>query len=188
VLAQVFKGDELATIEAIAADLKQANRSLTAVKLPGRSNTAQDTIAALNRSGDNVSTVLRNIASAAALGGGLATGHGKVGAALAVAGRIYGKAADTRLDIGQELVRQAMLEPSVARVLLSKAPPKAEPPVGLVVMLRRALLRSLGETAITSGLDAQKPQERRPAAPAPFSPFNAASGSLASLGALTGGQ
>jgi len=47
--ANSFRTPEYNLLKAIAADLRRSNRSLTAVKIPGQSNTAQDALPKLKK-------------------------------------------------------------------------------------------------------------------------------------------
>ncbi|MBK8085027.1 MAG: hypothetical protein IPK28_15055 [Devosia sp.] len=73
-----FDESDLRTLDAVAKDLQQANRSLTAVRIPGQSNTAQDTLAAAK--GDGPKTILAKllVASLASGGGTILVGGGPV--------------------------------------------------------------------------------------------------------------
>lgn len=124
VLAKVFTPEEIGALRAVSTDLQRANRTINATKLPGGSNTAQDT---LHRSAADGSILNRLVIEAAAataghavtnsVGGGFAAWLGtKVGASLRDAGL-------THVD---ELVKEAMLNPELARALLKKVPPKAQ--------------------------------------------------------------
>lgn len=124
-LGQVFTPEEMGTLDNIAADLKRANRSITAVRLPGGSNTAQDMHAVI--ANDPNSTVLdRAISEAAAAGAGGAVAHvpgailGALGAKVANAFRASG------LKKVDDLVSEAMLNPGLARDLLRRAPAQAD--------------------------------------------------------------
>lgn len=116
-----FTEGELDLMDAVALDLQQANRSIAAVKLPGGSNTAQDVLA--TRAGDTPATMLTRIALASAgsgagagiLGGPLAGAAATLGTALVGALRQQG------LSKVDDLVRDAMLNPEIARLLLMKA-------------------------------------------------------------------
>lgn len=140
-LGQVFNPEEMGTLDAIAADLNRANRSITAAKLPGGSNTAQDMHSII--SNDPNSTVLDHaISEAGAASAGAMVGHlpgallGGMGAKVANAIRASG------LRKVDDLVTQAMLNPDLARALLRKAPSSADSgqSVALASRLRRIAL------------------------------------------------
>jgi len=135
-LRQVFSPEELDSWRAIAQDLKRANRSVTAVKLPGQSNTPQDLAAAAKHG--NSPTLLHLLLAA---GGKLA---GKLAAPVAgymLEGSMTGAAAGIAFNYGasllararaagianaNDLVVQAMLNPPLARTLLMKASKSAD--------------------------------------------------------------
>lgn len=120
-LRLIFSTEEVDNIEAIAADIQRAKRSENAVRLPGGSNTAQDTVGR-GVGASAVRTVLDTLA--AGLGGflgPLGAGAGVISSELAQAARRVGI---NRVD---DLVTQAMLHPSIARRLLAKVPPKGLP-------------------------------------------------------------
>lgn len=140
-----FSSDQLDTMAAIAKDLQQTNRSIASVKLPGGSNTAQDTFA-IGKT-DNAPTILAKMIGASAVTGG-ATGlvlgpmvGVPVGAGTAILGA-FRQAGIQRVD---DLVEQAMLNPPMARLLLQNAtkPNLRLVEVNLAQMLRRATAMSL---------------------------------------------
>lgn len=120
-LGQVFDSKEMANIQAIADDLHRANRSITAIKLPGGSNTAQDILAA-KRAGGEPSKLRRIVYDTLAGGVGFGT-SGPVGALAAGLGTHALQAArEAGLQRVDQLVAKAMLDPDFARELLMKAP------------------------------------------------------------------
>jgi hypothetical protein len=144
VLKRIFSDTELQRMEAVAADLQRANRSIAAVKLPGGSNTVQDALAV--GKGDSGKPMLTKIIlSAAASTGaaGLAVGPG---AALAVLG---GGAVMALRQAGintiDDLVRDAMLHPDRAALLLYKG--QFKPGTGPAV----ALAKRYKQAAMTGG-------------------------------------
>lgn len=123
VLGKVFSPKEVASLNAIAQDLQRANRTISATKLPGGSNTAQDLTALGNASGDR-SLLSRLTFEAAAAG----TGSELTGSLLGgVGGWLTAKVAGAFRDAGitrvDDLVKRAMLDPDFARELLKKVPP-----------------------------------------------------------------
>jgi hypothetical protein len=142
-LRQIFTPEEVASLSAIAADLQRANRSLSAVKIPGQSNTAQDLAALQN----GQPSVLRRllIQGAGAAGGALAGMATAAGATLpAMAGWLGVKTIAAFRDAGMtrvdQIVRDAMLNPELAKVLLTKVPDRAMPAFqeDMAAMIRRA--------------------------------------------------
>ena len=121
VLAKVFTPEEIATLRAVSTDLQRANRSINATKLPGGSNTAQDTA---HRSDG---TVLSRIAVEAAAAAG---GHVVAGASGGILGwlgtKVGGALRDAGLSNAESIVKEAMLNPEFARALLQKVPAKTD--------------------------------------------------------------
>lgn len=139
-LSTVFKPDEIASMDAIAADLHRANRSVTAVKLPGSPGTAQDLTAVAKGAHGKQEPLLREIVEGAVTGhvglgpiGAIAGGAAAVGKHIAGAMRAAGYA---KVD---DLVKDALLNPSLAKALLMKAPMRAErgSDISLAQQLRR---------------------------------------------------
>jgi hypothetical protein len=125
-LAKVFKPDEIDSMQAIAADLHRANRSITAVKLPGQSNTAQDTAALAKGAHGKQEPLLREIVEGAVTGH---VGAGPIGAVAGAAGAIGKHIAGAMRSAGfakvDDLVKEALLNPDLAKALLMKAPVKS---------------------------------------------------------------
>lgn len=118
-LQSFFTDSELDLMQALAADLQRANRSMTAVKIPGQSNTAQDT-AALRRN-DLQSTVLQRIVTGGAGAAAGTVAAGPIGGALGALGAtVVGAMRDAGLRKVDDLVTQAMLDPVLARALLRR--------------------------------------------------------------------
>lgn len=131
-LRHVFSSDQMASMNAIAADLQRSNRSIAGSKLPGQSNTAQDLAGISGKM-----SVLRQYLSggnhgaeiAAALGGYLLGGYpGAIGGA--VAGRLgdIGRNALNSLkragiEKTDTLMTEALLDPDKARTILMVASP-----------------------------------------------------------------
>lgn len=137
-LKRIFGDHELDQMQAIADDLQRANRSISSVKLPGGSNTPQDMLAAAK--GDNRKTILSKLAIAA-----LASSAGGLGGgAIAILGTNAVTAArKAGLNTIDDIVRDAMLHPDRAALLLSKRPFK--PDTGPAV----ALMKRYGQASIT---------------------------------------
>jgi hypothetical protein len=141
VIDQVFSTKDLNGLRAIAADLSRANRSLNAVRIPGQSNTAQDILPELSRAahGEHGSVLTHMLVAAT---GGYEV-HGVAGAALGVLGvmgkSVVGRARDAGLEKVEDLVKQAMLNPDIARYLLGKvsSKPEARAALSLAQQLRR---------------------------------------------------
>lgn len=149
-LSRIFNATELQRMEAIAADLQRANRSIAAVKLPGGSNTAQDTFA-IGKT-DAPHTILSKIvlASASAGGaGGTAFGGPLVGVAAGLGAGFVAAMRQAGLQKIDDIIKDAMLNPDRAALLLSKA--GAKPDTGAALALakrwRASTMASIGATA-----------------------------------------
>lgn len=152
-LRAVFTEKEVAVLDAVAADLQRGNRSLTAVRIPGQSNTAQDQNSVLRQimagGMENWLTVAGG-GVGAAVGGASGAVAGGGAAALFNAMRLNGIAS---VD---ELVRDAMLNPERARFLMAKVP--REPAQADAMM--RALARRYVKAATVGA--AVEPREEAP--------------------------
>ncbi|MEP9368653.1 hypothetical protein [Xanthobacter sp. VNH20] len=154
-LKHVLSGEEMAGLHAIAADLKRANRSLTAVKIPGQSNTVQDALATA-KSGTDAQSWLSRLLSPGALAGAGAAAGSVVGGGLGAAaggglgahfGRVIEALRKSGLQSVDEIVRDALLNPDRARALLAKVsdrPTKTQAINLARVYMRAALLPALG--------------------------------------------
>ena len=69
-LRAVLTPEQFATLRNVADDLQRANRSLTAVKIPGQSNTAQDFYATMEGA-SRLGQLMANLASGGVTGGAL---------------------------------------------------------------------------------------------------------------------
>ena len=142
-LGHVFTQDEIGNMQAVAADLQRSNRSLTAVKIPGQSNTAQDLAAGGKQSvlSKLTSQALGQGAAAAAGLGMSATGVGIIPAAatwLGVQTLLHFRAAGMQRT--NDIVREALLNPELAKALLAQAPVKGGGEAA--IRIRSALMRS----------------------------------------------
>lgn len=137
-LRRALGDDGVNTLRAIAADLNRANRSISAVKLPGGSNTAQDTA---KRGGSLLSQIIERGATggAGALAGAL-SGFGPAGAAVgAVGGIVAGALREAGIKKVDDLVKTALLNPEIARRLLSNIPATSKgAQMSLAAAIRRA--------------------------------------------------
>ncbi|MBB3411197.1 hypothetical protein FHT87_005150 [Rhizobium sp. BK316] len=134
-LRQVFSDEELNTMRAIAQDLKRANRSIASSKLPGGSNTAQDTaaIAAHSMKESLLSKIVTHIVGGGA--GFLTTGP--VGLAAGVVGsHVLGSMREAGIRNIEDLIRDAMLNPDLAKALLMKAPKRPDTGSALTLAAR----------------------------------------------------
>ena len=120
ILAEVFKPEEIGALRAVATDLQRANRTINATKLAGGSNTAQDTVHRAAQDG----TILNKIAveAAFAVGGHAATQSIGGGVAGWVGARVVASLRDAGILKVDDLIKEAMLNPDLARALLQKVP------------------------------------------------------------------
>lgn len=121
-----FSDDELKTMANVAESLQQSNRSLTAVKIPGQSNTTQDVLA--TKANDPMgSTLLKALVTSAS---GTGTGIGVavltnplLGAAAGVSVGVVSVLRQRGITKVDELIKEALLDPQLARTLMIKARP-----------------------------------------------------------------
>lgn len=147
-LRQIFTDEELGSMRAIAQDLKRANRSIASSKLPGQSNTQQDSVA-VAKSELRSSLMSRVLTHLTGAGAGFAIDGGLTGAALGLIGsRLVAGLKEAGIRSVDDLVREAMLNPEVARALLMKAP--VRPGTGSEITLANRLRR----VAALSGMSA----------------------------------
>lgn len=118
-LSALFDPEELAAMDAVTRDLQQANRSIAAVRIPGGSNTAQDT-------SGRMATILRHLMSHGGATGGVGAGALFGGPFGAVAGGIAGSVADAlraaRVSNIESALVEMMLDPKMAAIWLKKVP------------------------------------------------------------------
>lgn len=119
-----FTNADLDLMDNVAADLQRANRSIAAVKLPGGSNTTQDILA--SKANDAPATMIMKIVAATALGGGAGSvvGGPVIGTAAGIATGVLGVLRQQGVAKIDDLVRQAMLDPQLARMLMMKVKPE----------------------------------------------------------------
>ena len=122
-LSKVLTPEETASLDGVAADLHRANRSVTAVKLPG-SNTTQDTASIQKRARKPEGSLLSAILVGAGLGH---EAHGVSGAVMGALSGVAKHAVGGARAVGYEkadaLVRDALLkDPDLAARLMRKAP------------------------------------------------------------------
>lgn len=130
-----FEESDIRRMQAVAADLQRANRSLTAVKIPGQSNTAQDILAV--KPNDSLKTAFgRLFFSALATAAGTATGGLVLGMAAGIGAGAVSVLRQRGIRQIDDLVRDALLDPKLATELMVKARPK-EPVTDSVSTLQR---------------------------------------------------
>lgn len=124
-LRQVFNDDELNSMRAIAQDLKRANRSIASSKLPGGSNTAQD-LAAIGKHDMGSSLLGKIFTHVAGSGAGFGLAGGPIGAAAGFLGsHVLVGMREAGIRNVEDLIRDAMLHPDLAKTLMMKAPKRA---------------------------------------------------------------
>jgi hypothetical protein len=124
-LRQVFGGEDLVRMRAIADDIKRAERSLQAIKIPGNSNTPQDIGATLDKHAEKAGKTSLFSQILVAAGGGALVGDftgAAVGAAGAGARHVLGSMRAAGMKRVDDLVLEMMLDPQLAKAALIKAP------------------------------------------------------------------
>jgi len=147
-----FNDEQVVTLQRIAEDMQRANRSVSSVRLPGGSNTTQDVLAA--RVTDSGASILTKVvAQAIASGGGVSLIGGPwLGVPVGLATAFTAALRQVGLSRVDDLVKEAMLNPDLARRLLIKATP------GNVRLAGQTLSRSLSRSLMPStalGAEAQ---------------------------------
>lgn len=155
-----FTDEEVGRLQRIAADLRQSNRSLGAVRIPGQSNTAQDVLAA--KAGDGLSdTILKVLVTAAATGGGFLVGGGVGGVVAPIATTTMQMLRQNGIRKMDDLLKAALLDPEIARALMAKATPGNW-------KLAQISLRARFKRALAGGIAASATQSKP--APLPVAP------------------
>ncbi|QRG07917.1 hypothetical protein EZH22_05995 [Xanthobacter dioxanivorans] len=170
-LKHVLSGPEIMVLHAIAADLKRANRSVTAVKLPGGSNSVQDALS-VGKANSAQSWLSRILSPGALASAGAAAGSvvgGALGAAAGGAGGAhFGRVIEAMRQAGlqsvDQIVTDAMLNPERARALLAQV--KGEPTTGQAISLARVYMRA----AVAADADAPEDSGTRRQSNAPNPP------------------
>jgi hypothetical protein len=155
-LRELFEPGQVDSMKAVAADLQRANRSMTAVKLPGQSNTAQDLLATKGKSYLSKMLPLWIAENAgAAVGGMLGGWPGEfLGSIITTGATALGTATrEAGLAKVDDLVKEAMLHPEIARSLLQKATPNSRAAVAGI------LSRRLVPLSMFSNLPAYQPPQ-----------------------------
>lgn len=156
-LSQIFSADQMKTMRAIAADLQRSNRSIASSKIPGQSNTAQD----MALQGGSGSLLRRHFGDLASSAAGAVTGYlltGRISGALAGSYAGLVKAALDRMKAAgiertDQLMTEALLNPELARTLLTKPNPASQP------YIARRLRTSFGR--IAAGAAARQDADNR---------------------------
>ncbi|MFS8037696.1 hypothetical protein ACI7BZ_12175 [Xanthobacter sp. AM11] len=139
-LRTLFTDPEVEMMSRIADDLHRANRSSTAARIPGQSNTAGDTGAAGRATTGEPQSILSILMRAGAVGAaGGAVGGFLPGVAGAAVIGIAGAMRNAGIKNADAILRDAMLDPKLASVLLERSM-KVTPRQAL--NLRNALMRA----------------------------------------------
>jgi hypothetical protein len=121
-LRHIFEPEEIESMQNVAADIQQSQRSVTGTKLPGGSNTPQD-LAAGERHGAGKPSVLGTLIAAEAVGEAAQHAAGPLARVVGmIAVPVLGAMRQEGLKSVDDLVAQAMLHPELARALLAKLP------------------------------------------------------------------
>jgi hypothetical protein len=107
----------------VAVDLRQANRSLVAVKLPGGSNTTQDILA--TKATDTGTSLLVKVilaSGASGVGSGL-LGGSIVGIPAAIGTALFVVLRKKGIEKIDDLIKEALLDPKLAHALMAKVKP-----------------------------------------------------------------
>lgn len=149
-LRHVMSQEEINLLSAIAADVQRTNRSITAVRLPGQSNTAQDLAGMARQADTQLSWLGQFLLHASTTAPATLAGFAGGGPAGAAAGLFFGGAAGRTISTFRskglmqvdDIVKEAMLNPALAKALLAKAPPKSSQreAVSFAQRINRALL------------------------------------------------
>lgn len=151
-----FSDAEISSMEALAADLQRANRSAASLKLPGGSNTTQDVLAT-KASDSGASIFVKILLASAGAGAGVASVGGFIpGLAAVVGAGIVGALRQRGLKRVDDIVREALLDPALAKQLMVKARPKAAESSGATLgnRINRSALYS-GAVATGAALKSQ---------------------------------
>jgi hypothetical protein len=144
-LEKVLSPAQVGKIKAIVADQLRANRSITATKLKGGSDTAQNQIA--TKGGSILSLIARHAAESGATVAGAILG----GPAGAIAGQIGAKAMSALRDAGMnrlnEIRIRAALDPQFGKALLDEVPKYPDRNAAALIALRARQLSVAGVTA-----------------------------------------
>jgi len=181
-LREVFDAKQVNTLQAVADDLQRSSLSVSGTKAAGGSDTVQNAGAlTFGRAllGETKQAAKAGPGIAAAAGGGFYLG-GPLGAALGgvvgtapVVARAMANARAAGIASVDDLVREAMLNPELARVLLTKVTPSNKASLG------DALVRVLGRASVLPPLS-DKGKQMPPAG----QPFGASRNPLLDLAAV----
>lgn len=137
-----FTDDEIRLWDNLAQDIQRFNRSQSAVRIPGQSNTAQDVLAANAGDSGTVSTLKLILASAASGSGATAAFGPLLGLPIALGTGVTMALRQLGLRKMDVLLRDALLDPSLAHALMLKAKPARakDALMNFMQVYRRAIL------------------------------------------------
>lgn len=162
-LRVVFGEEGVKRLEAIVEDLRRADRSISGTKLPGGSNTPQDIAGALKHNASHGSghLSLLQVLVAEGMGNAMervaeATGaHGFTGMVVHAAGfggaLLVNHLRNAGLRNIDDLVGEAMMNPEIARVLVSRAANAGEREAGTQRLIRALNRRTIPAAIAASG-------------------------------------
>ena len=118
-----YTDEQVGSLQAIAADLQRANRSVAAVRTGGGSDTSSKIGPALAKALNSPTSMLAEVVAGYLAGSHFAgTMGGLAGAGTGVARHVFMAARRAGLEKAEDLFAQALLDPDVARRLLKKLP------------------------------------------------------------------
>jgi hypothetical protein len=146
-LEKVLSPEQVGKLRAIIEDQLRANRSITASKLKGGSDTAQNQIATAKTGGSIMSMISKHLAESGATIAGAVVG----GPAGALAGQIGSKAMSALRDAGlnkvSEIRIRAALDPQFGKALLDEVPKYPDRNAAALIALRARQLSVAGAIA-----------------------------------------
>jgi hypothetical protein len=155
-----FGDNELRMMERIAESLGRINRSVAGVKHPGDSGTFQNFIAS-KLADTSPATIFAKLGAAAlAAGGAGLLANPAVAAAAGLMAPVVVILRQHGLRKVEDLVREALLDPALARMLVMKVPPERERASELGVNIGRRLGRSIGVGALVAEGDGSADRHR----------------------------
>lgn len=165
-LATVFKPEEIANMEAIAADLARQKKVFDQSRLPGQSVTTPDAIAAAKRAAarKEPGSLFDKIWKGALAGGEGGAAGAIAGTGVAIGSHVLGGMRNAGFKKVDDLIKAALLnetgDGALAKSLLMKAP--ARPDIGSEVSLGQQLRRlsAFSGAQLAGGNDDQEPPHR----------------------------
>lgn len=151
-----FTDAEVGIMADIARDLQQSNRSLNATRLPGGSNTAQDLLAA-NAGDTKGQSILKALLIGASSVPGFVVGGGLGAVAAPVLSAIVSSLRQNGITKMDDLLKQALLDPQLARALMVKATPGNAKFMGPTI--RQRVVKALAASEMATG---DQQSDRRP--------------------------